>query len=107
MNHTIEYIKKFIPDHNGKNFIPHVTDGLNTIESLEKIVDELFTPLKFSLVSIAVYHLGNNGTARKVLKEWTISQTAHKIIEDLKKVIHLKLIKYSIKKFPTNLTRRT
>jgi 2'-5' RNA ligase len=75
---TLEYVENYIPDHSGKNFVPHVTVGVNTIESLEKISNEPFTPLKSSPVNIAVYHLGNYGTARKVLKEWNLSQVNRK-----------------------------
>lgn len=71
---AMEFVENYIPDHSGKNFVPHVTVGVNTIEALEKISNEPFTPLKFSAVGIAVYHLGNYGTARKVLKEWNLSQ---------------------------------
>lgn len=77
-NSTLKYIENFIPDHSGENFIPHITVGMNSLESLEKLINELFTPLKFPPVSIAIYLLGNNGTVSKVLKEWTISQTSHK-----------------------------
>jgi len=38
--------------------------GVNTIEFREKIANEPFTPLKFSPAGIAVYHLGNYGTAQ-------------------------------------------
>ena len=75
---TFDYVENFIPDHSGENFIPHITVGMNSLESLEKLINELFTPLKFPPVSIAIYLLGNNGTVSKVLKEWTISQTSHK-----------------------------
>jgi hypothetical protein len=71
---TMQYVENFVPDHSGKNYIPHVTVGMNTTEFIEKISNEPFTPLKFSPVGIAIYHLGNYGTARKVLKEWNLSQ---------------------------------
>jgi hypothetical protein len=71
---TLKFIENFVPDHSGKNFVPHVSVGVSAIEFLEKIASEPFTPLKFSPAGIAVYHLGNYGTAQKVLKEWSLSQ---------------------------------
>ena len=82
---TLEYIENFIPDHSGSNFIPHITVGIKGMESLEKLVNEPFTPIIFSPVSIGVYQLGNNGTASRVLKEWTISRTSQRILENIKK----------------------
>ncbi len=84
-NSTLKYVENFIPDHSGANFIPHITVGMNNLESLEKLINEPFTPLKFPPVSIAIYQIGNNGVVSKVLKEWTISQTSQKILKALKK----------------------
>ncbi len=84
-NTTLKYVENFIPDHSGNNFTPHITVGVNSLESLEKLVNEPFIPLKFSLVSIAIYLIGNNGTVSKVLKEWTNSRTSQRILENIKK----------------------
>jgi hypothetical protein len=82
---TLKYVENFIPDHCGNNFIPHVTVGINSMDSIEKIINESFTSIIFSPVSIAVYQLGNNGSAQKLLKEWTISRTSQRILEAIKK----------------------
>ncbi len=84
-NNTLKYVENFIPDHSGPNFTPHITVGINNLESLEKLVNEPFTPLKFPPVSIAIYQISNNGTISKVLKEWTISRTSQRILENIKK----------------------
>jgi hypothetical protein len=36
------------------------------------MVDEKFEAFTFSPVGVAVYHLGNFGTARKELKSWEL-----------------------------------
>ncbi|MGO9386600.1 MAG: hypothetical protein ACLPWD_00970 [Methanobacterium sp.] len=84
-NSTLKYVENFIPDHSGNNFTPHITVGINNLESPKKLVNEPFIPLKFSPVSIAIYLIGNNGTVSKVLKEWTISRTSQRILENIKK----------------------
>ena len=69
---TIEYIEHYVPEHSGQNYLAHVTVGLATLDELEKIEAESFEQLTFSPSGISVYQLGNNGTAAKHLKSWTI-----------------------------------
>ena len=65
---TIHYIALYVPDHSGKNFLPHVTTGLASIDYLNGMLAEPFDTFTFSPAGASVYHLGNNGTARKKLK---------------------------------------
>jgi hypothetical protein len=69
---TIEYIERYVPDHSGENYLGHVTVGLAKLDALEQIEAEPFEQLAFSPAGISVYQLGNNGTAAKHLKSWTI-----------------------------------
>ena len=69
---TIEYIEHYVPEHSGENYIAHVTVGLATLEDLKEIESEAFEELTFAPSGISVYQLGNNGTAAKHLKSWTI-----------------------------------
>jgi hypothetical protein len=69
---TIEYIEHYVPEHSGQNYLAHVTVGLATLDELEKVEAESFDKLTFSPSGISVYQLGNNGTAAKHLKSWTI-----------------------------------
>ena len=69
---TIEYIEHYVPKHSGQSYLAHVTVGLATLDELEKIEAESFEKLTFSPSGISVYQLGNNGTAAKHLKSWTI-----------------------------------
>jgi hypothetical protein len=66
----IDYIVTFIPKASGKNFNPHVTTGIGTVEYLNAMIAEPFEPFKFSPVAASVYQLGNMGTARRKLKTW-------------------------------------
>jgi hypothetical protein len=69
---TIEYIEHYVPEHSGENYIAHVTVGLATLGDLKEIEAEPFEELTFAPSGISVYQLGNNGTAAKHLKSWTI-----------------------------------
>ena len=67
---TIDYVANFVPDETGKKFNPHVTIGIASQEFLKKLLDEKFETFTFSPVGASLYHLGNYGTARKLLKSW-------------------------------------
>ena len=69
---TIDYVEHYVPDHSGENYLAHVTVGLAKLDDLEKIEAEPFDALAFSPAGIAVYQLGNNGTAAKHLRSWTV-----------------------------------
>jgi len=69
---TIDYVAHFVPDETGKKFNPHVTIGLASQDYLKKLLDEKFDDFTFSPAKASVYHLGNFGTARKLLKTWQL-----------------------------------
>jgi hypothetical protein len=69
---TIEYVKNYVPDGSGKKFIPHVTVGVAPPDFVKKLEGEPFEAFTFSPVGVAVYQLGNFGTARKELKAWEL-----------------------------------
>jgi hypothetical protein len=50
----------------------HVTIGLASQDHLKKMLDEKFEAFTFSPAKASVYHLGNFGTARKLLKSWEL-----------------------------------
>jgi hypothetical protein len=67
---TIEYVRTFVEKQTGENFKPHITAGISdTIPAGE------FKPMQFKVDALAVYQLGNVGTARKEL--WRSSSEAH------------------------------
>ncbi|MGO4838390.1 hypothetical protein AB4144_39705, partial [Rhizobiaceae sp. 2RAB30] len=69
---TIDYVAKFVPDETGAKFNPHVTIGLASQDYLKKMLGEKFEAFTFSPAKASVYHLGNFGTAQKLLKSWEL-----------------------------------
>ena len=69
---TIDYVAKFVPEETGKKFNPHVTIGIASQDFLKKLLEEKFEAFTFSPVKASVYHLGNFGTARKLLKTFEL-----------------------------------
>jgi len=65
---TMHYVQVFVPEHSGKNYLPHVTVGLAPTDYLNEMLAEPFEAFTFSPESASVYQLGNFGTARKQLK---------------------------------------
>jgi hypothetical protein len=70
---TIEYVRTFVQKHTGAAFEPHITVGISDAETARKVTAQQGTPPKLTLASVAVFQLGNVGTARKEL--WR--QSAH------------------------------
>lgn len=63
----IPYVARFVPDHSGDHYVPHVTVGVASIDFLKAMVAEPFDTFTFSPVGASVYHLGNYGTAMTLL----------------------------------------
>ena len=70
----ITYVSEFVPKHSGEHYEPHVTTGLAPREYLDKMLAEPFEPFTFSPAGVAVYHLGQFGTAAKELKEFDLKR---------------------------------
>jgi 2'-5' RNA ligase superfamily len=70
---TIDYVATFVPNETGKKFNPHVTIGIASQDYLKKMLDEKFEAFTFSPAKASVYHLGNFGTAQKLLKTWELN----------------------------------
>jgi hypothetical protein len=65
----IKWVEAYLPDQIGAgNYLPHLTVGVATFDDLKVIEAEPFDAFAVHPASVAVYHLGNNGTARKLLK---------------------------------------
>jgi hypothetical protein len=69
---TLQYVKTFVPERNGKNFNPHVTVGVGQLDFVNKMKNAPFKKFTFKVSGAAVYHLGNFGTAQKKLWEWKL-----------------------------------
>ena len=72
----IDWVEKFVPAQIGEGkYTPHLTLGADTFEDLKVLEAEPFEPSTAHAVAVAVYHLGNNGTARALLKEWPLTDS--------------------------------
>jgi 2'-5' RNA ligase len=70
----VEWVDAYVPDQIGDGkYLPHLTVGAGKFEDLKIIEAEPFDAFEVHPVAVAVYHLGNNGTARKLLKEWSLT----------------------------------
>lgn len=67
---TIDYVAHYVPASSGKKFGPHVTVGVAPPDALTAMLAEPFEAFNFAPAALAVYQLGNFGTARKQLKAW-------------------------------------
>ena len=68
---TIAYVERFVPRASGENFRPHVTLGNAQPEFLTTLQAEPFARFAFGGTNVAIYQLGNFGTARTRL--WSLS----------------------------------
>jgi DUF2891 family protein/2'-5' RNA ligase superfamily protein len=59
---TIEYVKTFVPKRTGEGYKPHITVGISDTPPSAQL-----KPMQFTVAALAVYQLGNVGTARKEL----------------------------------------
>lgn len=68
----IKWVEAYVPDQVGAGkYLPHLTVGVATFDDLKVIEAEPFDAFAVHPASVAAYHLGNNGTARKLLKKWS------------------------------------
>jgi len=64
---SADYVNKFIPDHSGTKYNPHVTIGLAHESFLKELLAKPYHPFTFKSTSVSIYHLGDFGTAQKKL----------------------------------------
>jgi hypothetical protein len=70
---TLDWVEGFVPAQIGPGrYVAHITLGFGTLEELEMIEAEPFDAFPVHPTRIAVYHLGNNGSARAELKAWAL-----------------------------------
>ena len=70
---TRDWVDGYVPNQLGEGrYIAHVTVGFATLDDLEAIEAEPFEEFDVHPASLAVYHLGNSGAARQVLREWPL-----------------------------------
>lgn len=64
-----DYVGTFVEKQTGTNYNPHVTTGTGPLDWVEQREAEPFNSFEFGIKSLAVYQLGNFGTASKRLSE--------------------------------------
>jgi len=69
---TLSWVEDYVPNQIGSKYIPHISLGFATLDDLKVIEAEKFDHFLIHPASFAVYHLGNNGNARKELKAWAV-----------------------------------
>jgi len=62
-----KYVDTFVPNQTGKKFNPHVTIGIAPLGWLEDLEKQPFGTFTFGAKGVAIYQLGNFGTASKRL----------------------------------------
>ena len=66
----VTYVTKFVPNSSGDNYRPHVTIGVAHEDFVKEMQGKPFTKFTFKPAGVAIYQLGNFGTAQKKLWEW-------------------------------------
>ncbi|MEO8774039.1 MAG: hypothetical protein ABI371_06895 [Gelidibacter sp.] len=64
---TLAYVPKFVSHYSYENFNPHISLGVAKVSLLDSLAEHDFRAMKFHATDIAVFQLGNYGTARKLL----------------------------------------
>ena len=67
----VGYVEQFVPKSSGKDYMPHVTLGVAHEDFVKQLKAEPTEGFTFKAVGVAVYQLGNFGTAAKKLWEYT------------------------------------
>jgi hypothetical protein len=71
---TLDWVENFVPAQIGAgHYIAHITVGFATLDDLKTIEAEPFDAFAVHPSSVAVYHLGNSGAARKQLNTWPLA----------------------------------
>ena len=72
----INWVEGYVPAQIGAGkYLPHLTVGAAKFDDLKTIEAEPFDAFAVHPAGVAVYHLGNNGTARKLLKAWPVTNS--------------------------------
>jgi len=66
----ITYVETFVPVCSGERFFPHITLGKAQHDFVSALAAEPFKQFSFTGVNVAIYQLGDSGTARKRLWTW-------------------------------------
>jgi 2'-5' RNA ligase len=73
---TVKYVASFVPEQTGSAYTPHLTAGMGRLADLEALEAAPFEPFDVGVRAVAVFQLGNNGTARRRLRTWLLDERA-------------------------------
>ena len=73
---TIGWVETFVPKSSGQNYLPHVTLGVAKEDFAKQLKAETFESFSFKPNSMAIYQLGNFGTAAKKLWQYQTTPLA-------------------------------
>jgi len=72
----VPYVESFVPKSTGANYFPHITAGVATEAFVKQLKAEPFEAVTFKPAGVAIYQLGNFGTASKKLWQTPVAHTA-------------------------------
>jgi hypothetical protein len=75
----VAYVETFVPKASGANYFPHITAGVASEAFVNQMKAEPFTTVRFKPTGVAIYQLGNFGTASKRL--WPGNIAAQHVVE--------------------------
>jgi hypothetical protein len=67
---TVDWVETFVPKSSGKNYQPHITAGIAAEAFVAQLKAAPFMPFAFKADALAVFQLGNFGTAARKLWEY-------------------------------------
>jgi len=65
-------VENYVPGASGQNFAPHVTVGAAPVAVIKALLETPFDSFAFGAKGIAIYQLGNFGTAQ--VRLWAIER---------------------------------
>jgi len=66
----VSYVEQFVPKSSGERYFPHVTLGVAHEDFVKQLIAAPFKAFSFGIRGVAIYQLGNFGTASKKLWEY-------------------------------------
>jgi hypothetical protein len=73
---TVEYVERFVPAHSAERYSPHLTFGVGKREVVHDLEAGPFAGFEAAVSAVAVYRVGDLGTARQALKSWPLHSAA-------------------------------
>lgn len=67
---TVEWVKTFVPRSSGQKYQPHITAGIANETFVAQLKAAPFLPFAFKADALAIFQLGNFGTAARKLWEY-------------------------------------